>query len=141
MPVRWREADHAYGSGGAGPLATDDAAGSGAARKGTGQDALYATVAMPPRDDLLARVMVRMLPKWIVGYHKSEDLLEGEEDLDPDEVRLGVACAPARVAVCGFHTRACHRVWLAYPRLSAHTVASRAAHVFATSATGQGRLG
>ena len=32
MPVRWREAGQAHGSGGAGPSATDDAAGSGAAR-------------------------------------------------------------------------------------------------------------
>jgi hypothetical protein len=33
VPVRWREAGQAHGSGGAGPSATDDAAGSGAARK------------------------------------------------------------------------------------------------------------
>jgi len=50
-----------------------------------GQEALYASTAVP-KDDLFARVMVDMLPKWIVGYHKSEEMIEGEKELDPEEV-------------------------------------------------------
>ena len=37
---------------------------------------MYAGNTLPPQDVVLARVMSEMLPKWIVGYHEADSLVQ-----------------------------------------------------------------
>ncbi len=52
---------------------------------------LWRGVGLPPADQLLARVLSRMLPKWVVGYHEADSLIESEAQLSEEEVQAAWA--------------------------------------------------